>query len=168
MKVRLGAAALLAFLTLSACSSSTGGKGSPFNGATSPSNTSPGTTSQQTDTGSNTPPGTTSTGSGATPSQFCTKLEQAQTKLGDISSSMSDPAKAKDVLNEEAAVFTDLAKSAPADIAPAINDLARVIADAAKYVQNPGSGSTGALQDLSTKLPQDVQKLTTYIAANCR
>jgi hypothetical protein len=170
MKVRFGAAALLAFVTLTACSSSTNGKGLPGDGgnSTPPSDSGAGTTSQQTGTGSANPPGTTSTGSGATSSEFCTKLEQAQTKLGDIGSSMSDPSKAKDVLKEEAAVFSDLEKSAPSDIKPAIHDLATVMAAAAKYFENPGSGSTGALQDLTTKLPEDIQMFTTYVAANCR
>jgi hypothetical protein len=174
MKIRLGAAALLAALALTACSSSTNGKGGVFNGGPiSPVVTAPGTTGQQSGTDVSTPPSTsltsddTGSGSGSSPSAFCTKLEQAETTLGTIGTSLSDPSKAKDVLNEEAAVFNNLAKDAPSDIAPAIRDLATVISAAANYYANPGSGSTGALRDLTTKLPEDIQKLSTYAATNC-
>lgn len=167
MKVRLLTAALLTLLTVTACSSSTTGKGNPADGGSSTPPTSPGT-SVQSGSGSNSAPATTSTSNGGGSSAaFCTKLVQAQTKLGDLSTSISDPSKAKDILNEEAAVFSDLEKNAPSEIAPAVHDLATVIAAAATYLQNPGSGSPSALQDLSTKLPADIEKLSTYVAANC-
>jgi hypothetical protein len=173
MKVRIGAAALLAFLALIACSSSTNGKGSPFQGGGStPAITPPVTTSSRGSGsgGVSAFPTTSDTGGGGGGSStaFCTKLKQAQTSLGQISSSMSDPSKAKDVLNEEAAIFNSMEKDAPAEIAPALHDLSTVMSAAAKYFENPGAGSTGALQDLSTKFPDDLQKIGTYVAANCR
>lgn len=167
MKVRLVTAALLAFVTLTACSSSTTGKGNPADGGNSTPPTSP-STSVQSGSGSNSAPATTSTGGGGSSSAaFCTKLVQAQAKLGDLSTSITDPSKAKDILDEEASVFNDLEKNAPSEIAPAVHDLATVIAAASTYLQNPGSGSPSALQALSTKLPGDIEKLSTYVAANC-
>ncbi|MEO8889245.1 MAG: hypothetical protein ABI429_08160 [Jatrophihabitantaceae bacterium] len=166
MKIRLGATALVAMLALTACSSATNGTGKPFDGgSTSPVTT--GSTSQ-TGTGSSTPPPTnTDSGTGGTSLAFCTKLKQAETELSTIGTSLADPTKAKDVLSEEATIFGNLAKGAPAEIAPALNDLASVIGAAAAYLKNPGSGSPGALSGLETKLPDDIQKLTAYIAANC-
>src|SRR6185437_3761202 len=105
MKVRIGAAALLAFLALTACSSSTNGKGSPFQGGGStPVSTPPASTSTQGSGFGGSSPGPTSSdtgssGGGGSSAAFCTKLEQAQTSLGQIGSSMADPSKAKDVLN---------------------------------------------------------------------
>jgi hypothetical protein len=150
MKVRLGAAAALAALALTACSSSTSGSGDPFDSTTGGA-------------------GSTSSGAGGGGSSatFCSKLEQAQTKLGQISTSMSDPSKAKQVLTEQAALFADLDKSAPAAIKATIHDLATVIRAGADYFANPGAGSPAALADLATKLPQDIGQLSSYVEANC-
>lgn len=169
MKVRLGVVALVALVTVAGCSGSITGTGRTGGSATPPA-----TNATQTDSGTGsvaplpTAAASSSNSGGGTSAAFCAKLEQAQTKLSDLGTSLSGP-NAKDMFDEEAAVFRDLEKSAPAEIKPVIGDLATVIATAAKYLQNPtaGSGLPTALQDLATKLPDDLQKLSAYVAANC-
>lgn len=172
MKLRIAAAVLLTVVGLSACSSSTNGKGGlPLGQGSSAPSSQPTATSDfgsaaATPLPTTAAPPTTSGGSG-TGGEFCTKLEEAQTKLGQISDSMSDPASAKAAIDAEAAVFSDLEKSAPDEIRPAIHDLATILKAAGDAFTNPGAGTAGALSDLIQKLPADAQKIGDYVAANC-
>jgi hypothetical protein len=173
MKLRIAAAAaaLLAVAGLTACSSSTNGKGGlPLGQRTNAPATQPATTgdssSAPTTTQTSAAPPTDTAGSGGG-GEFCVKLQEAQTKLGQISDAMSDPASAKAAIDAEAAVFSDLENSAPDEIKPAIHDLASVLKAAGDAFTNPGAGTSGALSDLIQKLPEDAQKIGDYVAANC-
>jgi hypothetical protein len=171
MKLRIVAAALLAVTGLTACSSSTNGKGGlpvgeRTNVPATQSATTGDTSSAPTTTETSAAPPTDTAGSGSG-GEFCVKLQEAQTKLGEISDAMSDPASAKAAIDAEAAVFSDLENSAPEEIKPAIHDLASVLKAAGDAFTNPGAGAAGALSDLIQKLPEDAQKIGDYVAANC-
>ena len=159
MKLRVAVAAVLAALSLAACGSSTGGKGTLPTLNHSTAKTTPSSLPSATDTA------TGGTDSGA--SAFCTKLEQASTKLGNLGADASDPASLKATLQKEVAYFKDLESSAPAEIKPAVSDLASVLESALKALNDPSSGSASALTTLAQKLPDDAQKLAAYVAANC-
>jgi hypothetical protein len=171
MKLRIAAAALLTVVGLTACSSSTNGKGGlPLGHGSSAPISQPTATSDFGSTAatpletSAAPPTSGASGGGG---EFCVKLQEAQTKLGQISDAMSDPASAKAAIDAEAAVFSDLEQSAPDEIKPAIHDLATVLKAAGDAFTNPGAGTAGALSDLIQKLPEDAQKIGDYVAANC-
>ena len=172
MKLRIAAAALLTVVGLTACSSSTNGKGGLPLGQGSSAPISQPTATSDFGSAAATPlettaaPPTATGGSGAG-GEFCVKLQEAQTKLGQISDAMSDPASAKAAIDAEAAVFSDLEQSAPDEIKPAIHDLATVLKAAGDAFTNPGAGTAGALSDLIQKLPEDAQKIGDYVAANC-
>jgi len=172
MKFRIAAAALLVMVGLTGCTSGTNGKGGlPIGQAATVPATQPatpsdsGTTAAPPDETTAAPPTATSGSGGG--GEFCVKLQEAQTKLGQISDAMSDPASAKAAIDAEAAVFSDLEQSAPEEIKPAIHDLATVLKAAGDAFTNPGAGTAGALSDLIQKLPEDAQKIGDYVAANC-
>ncbi|WAX55203.1 hypothetical protein M6B22_11605 [Jatrophihabitans cynanchi] len=179
MKLRIAAAAaaLLAVAGLTACSSSTNGKGGlPLGQRTNAPVTQPASTSDsgsaaapsgETTAGESSAAPPTATGGSGGGGEFCIKLQQAQTKLGQIGDAMSDPASAKSAIDAEAAVFSDLERSAPEEIKPAIHDLATVLKAAGDAFTDPGAGTAGALSDLIQKLPEDARKIGDYVAANC-
>jgi hypothetical protein len=171
MNVRIAAAGLMAFLALAACSSSTNGHPAKSNDASLPTSTGPAATTP-TDTTSGAPTTAAGTnsgggGGGGSDAAFCTKLQQAETKLSNLGASASDPSKLKDAITEEVAFFKDLENGAPSEVASAIHDLRTALEQVGVYFEHPSSNSTSALQALSTKLPADAQKIATYVTAHC-
>jgi hypothetical protein len=164
MKLRACLVAAATALSLAACGSSTSGKGTlPTQHATDH-----GTARSSVSAPSSPAALPSATGGGGGNTAFCAKLEQASTKLGNLGADASDPASLKQTLQQEVAYFKDLESSAPAEIKPAVSDMANVLQSAVQALDNPSSDSASALGALAQKLPDDAQKLTSYIAANCK
>lgn len=174
MRFRVVAVTAVALASLAACSSSGGDSdgGSTDSAPSSVVNTDAAgnggeSSSAGVENGGATDAGDNGDGDNGTAAAFCTKLKQAPSKLGDLSSASSDPSKLPGVLQKEIDYFTELKDAAPAELNAPLTDMVNLMTAAKKAVENPSSADTSALQKLASKLPQDAQKLQDYAMSHC-
>jgi hypothetical protein len=157
MILRSAVSVLAAVAALTACGSSSGG-GSPSaaNSAPAPA-------------GGDTTAAVVSGGGGGSSADFCANLTTANTKLGSLGSSAGagDFNALKTAIGQDISVFQSLDNGAPAEVKPAIDDIITGLQSAQSAVSDPSHPDPSKLTALATKLPADITKLTTYIAANC-
>lgn len=163
MRFRVAAVSVLAIASLAACGSSGGSDSDGGNSGNTDNSTSVITnTGAAENTGSAT--GGAGGGGNGSAAAFCSKLEQASTKLGDLSSASSDPDKLKDALSKIVDYFKELDSNAPAEIEPTISDMTDALESAQKAVEN---NDPSGLSDLMSKMTTDAQKLSSYVTKNC-
>jgi hypothetical protein len=157
MKLRATFSVLAIAAAVSACSSSSSGGGTPTGGGS----TGGGVTV--------TTPAASGASAGAASGDFCAKLQSSTTKLGNLGTTASggDLSAVKDVISQEVAAFQDLGNGAPADVKPTIDDIVTSLQAAESALADPTHPDLAKLQALSTKVPADVTKLTTYVTSNC-
>lgn len=162
MRFRVAAVSVLAIASLAACGSSGGSDSDGGNSGNTDNST-----SVITNTGAAENTGSATGGAGGgngSAAAFCSKLEQASTKLGDLSSASSDPDKLKDALSKIVDYFKELDSNAPAEIEPTISDMTDALESAQKAVEN---NDPSGLSDLMSKMTTDAQKLSSYVTKNC-
>jgi hypothetical protein len=84
-----------------------------------------------------------------------------------LTANAGDPAGLKKVLATEAAFLAKLKAQAPAEIHPAVADLATLLNQAKAALANPSKPDLAKLQALATNLPKDAQKLETWAETHC-
>jgi hypothetical protein len=156
MILRSAVSVLAAVAALTACSSSSSG-GSPSVANSVPAPGGGGGSTAAVASG------------GGSSADFCANLQTATTKLGSLSTTgnSGDIGALKTALAQEVSAFQGLDNGAPAEVKPAIDDIISGLQSAESAVSNPSNPDVSKLSALATKLPGDVTKLSTYVAANC-
>ena len=164
MRVLVVAVSVAAVVAVAACSSSGAGSGSSSTGTPSSSRSAPASTPSMSPAN---PPGSSSAGRSASDAAFCASVAKLGQQFSALTADASDPAGLKKVLDTEAAFLAKLNAQAPAEIHPAVADLATALNQAKAALDNPSKPDVAKLQALATKLPQDAQKLETWAATHC-
>jgi hypothetical protein len=168
MGVRLGAVTLIASLGVAGLVACGGGGGDGGGSSTAPVTTAPVSTAPLTGAASgSTGPAGPSGASGGSAAAFCTKLQQAAVKLGDLGSAVTDMSKLKTALQDTVSYFEELDGSAPSELKPAIEDMVSGMKAAQRALADPSSADASALQQLATKISTDVNKLASYTNEHC-
>lgn len=166
MNLRIGAVALFAAASLTACASTT-------NGSVQPPKTSPNTAANSSTSQSNAasptptdsaPTDSAPTGSADGTAAYCAKLSGLSAQLGDLGSDTSDPTKAFD---NAITYLNGLKDGAPANVAAALDDMTNLMQNAKKAYSDPAHIDTSVIAGLGTKLGTDAQIIGEYLATHC-
>lgn len=172
-------AVVFAAFTLAACSSTTAGAGNAgtaiSDGATATSvrpSTGPTATPVGTEARLGTAAGmsavvTGAATSGRSASAFCARLDKALSDFGNIDMSNPDPQAMEMGAIAAAAIFAKLRPGAPADVAPAIDDLVSALGKLSAAMGHPGQADDAEIQTLLSDGRDDTTQLIMYSAGNC-
>ena len=165
MKLRAALGVVAVAVTISACGGSlvptgvsSGGGGGSASAASSPASGSSASSG-----------GNSAVAAAATGGDFCTRLKAAEDQLDNFNDSVGDGdlTAASKVIANDVKVFQQLAQGAPAEVKPALVDIAQVLSGAVGTLGNPASPNVAAMQALATKLPTDLQAMETYVESHC-
>jgi hypothetical protein len=156
VRVLVIAVSMAAVVAVAACGSGGGGSGSSSTGTPASRPPSLGRA-----------PSSSSAGGSPSGAAFCASVAKVGQQFSALTANASDPAGLKKVLGTEAAFLARLKAQAPAEIQPAVADLAMLLKQAKAALVNPSKPDLVKLQALATTLPQDAQKLETWAATHC-
>jgi hypothetical protein len=162
------AVSIAAVVAVAACGSSGGSGSSPTGTSSNPPPSSSSAPAPAPSTGSAPAPApSSSAGASASDAAFCASVAKVGQQFSALTDKASDPAGLKKVLGAAAAYLATLKAQAPAEIEPAVADLATLLNHAKAALANPSKPDLDKLQALATALPQDAQKLETWAETHC-
>lgn len=150
---------------LTACTSSTPGKGSPLITTSAPTSSG---ASSSSDSGSSSAPDTgSSTPSGTGNSPFCAQMQAALTNVAGLAGKANDLSAYKSTIAAYISTFNSLAGQAPPSIKGALTDIATALNTLMGALNGGGINGLGALSSIAPRIGTDGQQIGQYIAANC-
>jgi hypothetical protein len=166
VRVLVVAVSIAAVVAVAACGSSGGSGSSPTGTSSNPPPSSSSAPAPSTSSAP-APAPNSSAGASASDAAFCASVAKVGQQFSALTDKASDPAGLKKVLGTAAAYLATLKAQAPAEIEPAVADLATLLNHAKAALANPSKPDLDKLQALATALPQDAQKLETWAETHC-
>lgn len=150
--------ALASLMSCSSTSTSTGKGNAAGTSAPAPNSTA---------SSSNSAAPETSPGIGLAGAGMCARLVEAAAALQALAPKFSDPASLGPALATEVTLLTQLRQGAPAEVAPAIDDLIVLVKAAEKTFADPAHPDVAALESLAATMPADAAKIKAYVLTSC-
>lgn len=98
----------------------------------------------------------------------CEKFDDTAKKITDAQASLYSGTGSTEAIDTLEAELSALKDGAPADVRTALTDLSAAFRDAEQILEKPTPENTAKLAAVAQKLSDDGQKITAYIASECK